>query len=86
MTEYVCGCGHSFMKHRSGLKKIKHPVICTLFGHFVRFLGKRDGCSEYWCSLCGHTFCYASTQNALFRPLFDLNFHEGDASPFNAAT
>jgi DNA-directed RNA polymerase subunit RPC12/RpoP len=60
LTEYVCGCGHSFMKRDRVLKRIQHPLICTLLGHFVRFLGRRDGYSEYLCSVCGHTFCYRS--------------------------
>jgi DNA-directed RNA polymerase subunit RPC12/RpoP len=60
LTEYVCGCGHSFMKRDRALKRITHPLICTLLGHFVRFLGRRDGYTEYRCSVCGHTFCYRS--------------------------
>jgi DNA-directed RNA polymerase subunit RPC12/RpoP len=60
LTEYVCPCGHSFMKSRKGLKKITHPLTCTLLGHFVRFLTDRLNYSEYVCSVCGHTFCYTA--------------------------
>ena len=58
LTEYACACGHSFMKERKALKRITHPVTCTLLGHFVRHLEDRLGFSEYVCGICGHTFCY----------------------------
>lgn len=58
LIEYVCPCGHSFMKGRRHLDRITHPLSCTLRGHYVRWMGDRLGFSEYVCSVCGHTFCY----------------------------
>jgi DNA-directed RNA polymerase subunit RPC12/RpoP len=57
LIEYLCKCGHSFLK-RHAVRKIKHPAICTLAGHFVRFVCCRQGYSEYVCGVCGHAFLY----------------------------
>jgi hypothetical protein len=59
LIEYVCPCGHSFVKWQRDLARITHPLSCTLRGHFVRHLEDRRGYSEYLCSVCGHTFCYS---------------------------
>ena len=58
LVEYLCKCGHSFLKRGRLIRKIKHPAICTLAGHFVRFVCCRDGYSEYVCGVCGHSFLY----------------------------
>src|SRR5262245_50226584 len=34
-TEYACRCGHSFLKSRSDLKVIRHPMSCVVLGHNV---------------------------------------------------
>jgi DNA-directed RNA polymerase subunit RPC12/RpoP len=59
-SEYACPCGHTFLKKRTDLKKITHPWICILAGHFVRFVGTRCGHSEYVCNNCGHPFLFAT--------------------------
>src|SRR6187549_2752027 len=57
--EYACFCGHSFLKageskdsplqaaveagFQTRLKKIRHPAICVVSGHFIHFLTKRGG-------------------------------------------
>jgi hypothetical protein len=62
MVEYLCKCGHSFLKPHRGIRKIKHPATCTLAGHFVRFLCRRAGYSEYVCGVCGHSFLYEAAR------------------------
>jgi hypothetical protein len=72
--EYACFCGHSFLKGESKdsplqdtveaglqtrLRKIFHPAICVVSGHFMRFLTRRGGYAEYVCRNCGHPFCFA---------------------------
>jgi hypothetical protein len=56
LTEYACGCGHTFLRKESGLSLVTHPPVCTFLGHFIRFVESRDGYSEHGCLNCGHTF------------------------------
>jgi hypothetical protein len=56
--EYVCHCGHTFLKAEAGLSTIKHPPICLFAGHTVRFVTERTGHREYACDHCGHLFCF----------------------------
>ena len=60
MTEYACGCGHSFLREAPDLERVTHPPVCTLLGHFVRFVERRNGYSEHACRNCGHTFGFTS--------------------------
>jgi len=57
-TEYACDCGHSFLKRRSGMVMVKHPLVCLLVGHSVQFVEVRNGHAEFLCRNCGHTFCF----------------------------
>jgi DNA-directed RNA polymerase subunit RPC12/RpoP len=57
-TEYACRCGHTFLAPEAGALEITHPPICTLAGHFIRFVCRRDGHAEYRCTSCGHPFCF----------------------------
>ncbi len=57
--EYVCHCGHTFLKHAPHLQVIKHPPICLVAGHTVRFITARARHREYACDHCGHAFCFA---------------------------
>jgi DNA-directed RNA polymerase subunit RPC12/RpoP len=66
--EYACFCGHSFLKAiaepkgsslQGRVEKIRHPAICVVSGHFIRFLTRRGGYAEYVCVNCGHPFCFA---------------------------
>jgi transposase-like protein len=41
------------------LQKIRHPAVCVVSGHYIHFLAKRAGFSEYVCQNCGHPFCFA---------------------------
>ncbi len=61
-TEYACDCGHSFLKRRTGMVVVKHPLVCFLAGHFVRFVEMRNGYAEFFCRNCGHTFCFGEKQ------------------------
>ena len=56
----TCFCGHSFLRPRAGLSWITHPPVCSLVGHFIRFVERRHGYSEHVCRNCGHTFGFAS--------------------------
>ena len=56
LTEYACGCGHSFLLAAPGLARVTHPLVCTLTGHRVRFVERRDAYREHRCVDCGHTF------------------------------
>jgi hypothetical protein len=64
---YACHCGHTFLKadlERSESKgrkgtTIRHPMVCVLLGHFVRYLTSRAGYDEFLCVNCGHPFCFA---------------------------
>jgi len=58
LVEYACDCGHSFLKRRQVEDKITHPLVCLFSGHFIRFVTRRAGYSEYLCRNCGHTFCF----------------------------
>jgi hypothetical protein len=60
LTEYACGCGHTFLREARDLSRVTHPPICTLLGHFVRFVERRGGYSEHACLNCGHTFRFAT--------------------------
>lgn len=58
-SEYACGCGHSFLKTNSALTEIKHPIICLVAGHFIRFATMRTpDQAEHACRNCGHTFYF----------------------------
>jgi predicted RNA-binding Zn-ribbon protein involved in translation (DUF1610 family) len=57
MTEYACGCGHSFLLP-AGLQRIRHPAVCVAGGHRVAFLQSRAGYDEFRCGDCGHTFAF----------------------------
>jgi len=56
LTEYACGCGHTFLRKARSLKRVTHPPICAVLGHFVRFVEHRGGYAEHCCRNCGHTF------------------------------
>jgi hypothetical protein len=56
LTEYACGCGHTFLRKDGALRRVTHPPICTVAGHFIRFVERRSGYSEHVCRNCGHTF------------------------------
>ena len=57
LWEYACFCGHSFLKKKRQVKtKITHPLRCFFAGHFVENIGDRSDCSEFLCTVCGHTF------------------------------
>lgn len=55
-TEYACGCGHTFLRESRALKRVTHPPMCAVLGHFVRFVERRSGYAEHCCRSCGHTF------------------------------
>ena len=57
--EYACACGHTFLKTDAALSRITHPIVCVLSGHFISFVARRHGYSEYVCRNCGHPFCFA---------------------------
>jgi hypothetical protein len=56
--EYACHCGHSFLKHAAGARKIRHPLICVFAAHRIRYVTSREGYAEYVCEDCGHPFCF----------------------------
>ena len=62
LTEYACGCGHSFLRQDPNLQVAKHPPICLFAGHFVRFVERRWGYAEYVCKNCGHTFSFVENR------------------------
>ena len=67
-VEYACHCGHSFLKHAGGERKIRHPLRCFFTAHRIRFVTHREGYAEYVCDDCGHPFCFvtpASNQRAM---------------------
>lgn len=57
-VEYACHCGHSFLKHAGGERKIRHPLLCFFRAHRIRFVTHREGYAEYVCDDCGHPFCF----------------------------
>lgn len=57
-TEYVCRCGHSFLKRQSALTMIRHPLACVLGGHLLGINELRGDWAEYVCVRCGHPFCF----------------------------
>lgn len=59
-TEYACGCGHTFLLEAPGLWRIRHPAVCVMAGHFVRFVEHRAGHDEHRCRNCGHTFGFVA--------------------------
>ncbi len=63
LVEYACHCGHSFLRSEEGLSKIRHPMICVVAGHWIRFFATRDSFSEYICRNCGHPFCFANSRS-----------------------
>jgi DNA-directed RNA polymerase subunit RPC12/RpoP len=59
-VEYACHCGHSFLKASTDQRRIRHPLVCFLTAHRIRFLTRRrGGYAEYVCDDCGHPFCFA---------------------------
>lgn len=62
LTEYACGCGHTFLREARGLKTVTHPPICVVLGHFVRFVERRSGYAEHCCRNCGHTFGFRTPE------------------------
>jgi predicted RNA-binding Zn-ribbon protein involved in translation (DUF1610 family) len=58
-SEYACECGHNFLKRAQRLKRVTHPLICPLVGHFVSHVEQRGSYGEYVCRNCGHTFLFA---------------------------
>jgi hypothetical protein len=58
-VEHACDCGHSFLKDERPRRVIRHPLVCVMAGHFVRFVSARAGYDEYVCRNCGHPFCFA---------------------------
>jgi hypothetical protein len=56
LTEYACGCGHTFLLAAAGLRKVRHPAACVAGGHRVAFVERRGGHDEFRCRDCGHTF------------------------------
>ena len=60
--EYACDCGHSFLKREAGRSAVKHPPVCLLAGHYLRFTERRNNYDEYLCRNCGHTFYFLVTK------------------------
>lgn len=60
LTEYACGCGHSFLLAPRGLARVTHPLICAVSGHRVVFVERRQAYREHRCVDCGHTFGVAA--------------------------
>jgi len=56
LTEYACGCGHSFLRAARALRRISHPLVCAVSGHRVVFVEAREAYREHRCLDCGHTF------------------------------
>lgn len=56
LTEYACRCGHSFLRAARDLKRVTHPLACTVSGHRVVFVEARGPYREHRCLECGHTF------------------------------
>ena len=63
-VEHACHCGHSFLKHEQPMEVIRHPMVCVVAGHFVRYVASRAGYSEYVCRNCGHPFCFADPEGS----------------------
>jgi hypothetical protein len=59
-VEYACHCGHSFLSHDDHRAVVRHPLICVVSGHWIRYLAPRGAFSEYVCRNCGHPFCFAN--------------------------
>jgi DNA-directed RNA polymerase subunit RPC12/RpoP len=59
-VEYACGCGHSFLLAARGLARITHPLVCTVSGHRVAFVERRERYREHRCVDCGHPFGVAA--------------------------
>ena len=57
-SEFACRCGHSFLVDTHDTALVRHPPICVLAGHFLRFVERRGDYDEYRCRNCGHTFCF----------------------------
>ena len=58
LTEYACGCGHSFLLVEEGLTHVHHPLVCRISGHRVTFVQRRGSYREHRCLDCGHPFLY----------------------------
>jgi DNA-directed RNA polymerase subunit RPC12/RpoP len=42
LTEYACGCGHSFLRAERSLRRVTHPLVCAVAGHRVVFVEARS--------------------------------------------
>jgi DNA-directed RNA polymerase subunit RPC12/RpoP len=68
-VEYACHCGHSFLKHAAGERKVRHPLRCFFQAHRIRFVTHREGYAEYVCDDCGHPFCFVVQSEARSLPI-----------------
>jgi hypothetical protein len=68
-VEHACHCGHSFLKSEAHARRIRHPLMCVVLGHYVRYVTSRGGYDEFVCVNCGHPFCFATTAAAATQPL-----------------
>jgi hypothetical protein len=57
-TEYACGCGHTFLLARPGLRRVCYPARCVAGVHRVRLVERRAGHDEFRCHDCGHPFAF----------------------------
>jgi hypothetical protein len=55
-VEHACHCGHSFLKSEAHARRIRHPLMCVVLGHYVRYVTSRGGYDEFVCVNCGHPF------------------------------
>jgi DNA-directed RNA polymerase subunit RPC12/RpoP len=62
LAEYACHCGHSFLREPQRGTLIRHPPLCLVAGHFVKFVTRRGLYAEFRCRNCGHTFCFVSDE------------------------
>ena len=64
-TEYACACGHSFLLHDNRVSKVRHPTVCIIGGHSLKYLDRRAGYEEYSCGMCGHLFLFGTDRDCL---------------------
>ena len=83
-VEYACHCGHSFLKHAGGERKIRHPLRCFFRAHRIRFVAHREGYAEYVCDDCGHPFCFAKELPFRAASVAPGSSDPGDPSPATA--
>lgn len=67
-VEHDCHCGHSFLKPEAHARRIRHPPMCVVLGHYVRYVASRAGYEEFVCVNGGHPFCFATTAAAATQP------------------